>query len=48
MLDVREMYIRGFSGGNLKQKGHLGNPDIDGNTLLNKSYIKGKGGHGLD
>jgi hypothetical protein len=38
----------GFWWGNLTERGHLEDPDIDGRTIIKWIFKKLDGGHGLD
>jgi hypothetical protein len=39
---------RGFRWGNLRERDHLKDPDIDGRIILNRYLRNVVGGHGLD
>jgi len=45
---VEERCILGFWWGNLRERGHLADPGVDGQIILRQIFRKKDGGHGLD
>jgi len=48
MYGGEERCMQGFGGKNLKERGHLVDPDIDGRIILRWIFRKWNEGHGLD
>jgi len=44
----REETYTGFWWGNMRERGHLGDPGIDGSIILRWIFRKWNGGYGLD